>query len=115
MAKEFEAGSYWLEWTDKKEKPYCECFVPISIDKWFDRIHIKPEMNMLMQRICRKIGRLEGLTALKDRGELENINSLIGRINVMHARKMGISRWVLFIFLAVYMKMNLSWKLINLK
>lgn len=70
----------------KKEKPYCECFVPISIDKWFDRIHIKLEMNMLLQRIYQKIGRLEGLTALLEHGEVGNSSSLIGRINVMHCR-----------------------------
>lgn len=89
MAKEFEAGSYRLERTDTKEKPYCEYFVPISIDKWFDRIHIKPEMNTLLQQIYRGIGRLEGLFALMERGEAENINSLIGRINMMHCSTDG--------------------------
>lgn len=103
MAKEFEAGSYWLEWTDKKEKPYCECFVPISIDKWFDRIHIKPEMNPLLQRIYRKIGRLEGLTALMDRGKVENINSLIGRINMMHCQTDGDQLLgVMYFFSSIY-------------
>ncbi|MCD7835608.1 MAG: hypothetical protein LUG83_02920 [Lachnospiraceae bacterium] len=70
----------------KKGKPYCECFVPISIDKWFERIHIKPEMNVLLQQIYRDIGRLEGLNTLLNCEEVENINRLIGRINVMHCQ-----------------------------
>lgn len=89
MAKEFQAGSYWRERTGITEKMYCECFVPISIDKWFDRILIKPEMNALLLQIYRKIGCIEGMAALLNREEVENINSLIDRINVMHCQPNG--------------------------
>ncbi len=89
MAKDFQSGQYWLERTDTKEKLYCECFVPINIDKWFDRIRVKPEMNALLLPIYRKIGCMEGLTTLMEYGEMQDINSLIDRINVMHCQPGG--------------------------
>ncbi len=89
VVKDFQSGQYWIERTDIKEKLYCECFVPVNIDKWFDRIRVKPEMNALLLQIYRKIGRMEGLTALMEYGEMQDINSLIDRINVMHCQSDG--------------------------
>ncbi len=89
MVKDFQSGQYWLERTDIKEKLYCGCFVPINIDKWFNRIRVKPEMNALLLQIYREIGCMEGLNALKEYGEMQDINSLIDRINVMHCQPDG--------------------------
>ncbi len=89
MKKDFEAGWEVDDPTGILERPYCNCFVPINIDKWFDRIIVKPEMNALLLQIYQKVGRLEGLTSLMGNSEMQNINSLIDRINAMHCQPDG--------------------------
>lgn len=89
MKKGFESGWNVNDPTGILERPYCECFVPISIDKWFDRITIKPEMNALLLQIYRKIGCMEGLAALMEYGEMQDINSSIDRNNMMHCQPDG--------------------------
>lgn len=84
MTKEFQAGYYKIEVTDIIEKMYCKCFVPIRIDSWFDRIKIQSEYNALLLQIYRKIGHIEGMVALLKYEKVENINSLIDRINLMY-------------------------------
>ena len=89
MAKEFQAGCYKIEVTDIIEKMYCKCYVPIRIDSWFDRIKIQSEYNALLLQIYRKIGHIEGMVALLKCEEVENINSLIDRINLMYCQSDG--------------------------
>lgn len=91
--KDFEAGWNVNDPTGKLERPYGECFVPISMDKWFDRIRVKPEMNELLLQIYRKIGYMKGLVALMEYGEMQDINSLIDRINAMHCQPDGKQAW----------------------
>lgn len=45
MTKEFQAGYYKIEVTDIIEKRYCKCFIPIRIDRWFDRVQMQSEYN----------------------------------------------------------------------
>ena len=40
MEKEFQAGYYFHERIGVKENLYCECYVPISIEKWFENIRV---------------------------------------------------------------------------
>lgn len=86
MTKEFQAGYYKIEVTDIIEKMYCKCFVPIRIDRWFDRIQIQSEYNALLLQIYRKIGHIEGMVDLLNCEEIENINGLIDRINFMYCQ-----------------------------
>lgn len=38
--KDFQAGWYYNERTGMKEIFYLSCYTPVSIDKWFGRIHL---------------------------------------------------------------------------
>lgn len=82
MEKEFQAGYSFLERTGIAEKLYCECYVPVSIYKWYEQIKVSSEMEALLLQLYRKIGRLEGIIALMDSCELECINNLIDRRNI---------------------------------
>ena len=82
MKKEFQAGYSFLERTNIAEKPLCECYVPVSIDKWYGQIKVSSEMNALLLQIYRKIGQLEGVIELMDSWELECVNNLIDRKNI---------------------------------
>ena len=59
MEKDFQAGWYYNERTGMKEIFYLSCYTPVSIDKWFGRIHLNAEMKNLLLRIYHKIGKLE--------------------------------------------------------
>ena len=89
MAEEFQAGYYKIERTGILEKMYCKCFVPIRIDRWFDRVQMQSEYNALLLQIYRKIGYIEGMVTLLNYEEMENINSLIDRINLMYCQSDG--------------------------
>ena len=43
MEKDFQAGWYYNERTGMKEIFYLSCYTPVSIDKWFGRIHLNAE------------------------------------------------------------------------
>ncbi len=47
MEKNFQAGWYYNERTDMKENVYLNCYTPVNIDKWFDRIQLNSEMKNL--------------------------------------------------------------------
>lgn len=79
MEKNFQAGWYYNERTDMKERPYLNCYMPVNIGKWFDRIQLNSEMKILLLRIYQKIGNLEGICELLDKEELENTDELIYR------------------------------------
>lgn len=89
MTKEFQAGYYKIEVTDIIEKRYCKCFIPIRIDRWFDRVQMQSEYNALLMQIYRKIGHIEGMVALLNCEEVKNINSLIDRVNLMYCQPDG--------------------------
>lgn len=84
------SGCYYkIEVTDIKEKMYCKCFVPIRIDRWFNRIWTQSEYNALLLQIYRKIGHIEGMVALLNCEEIEIINRLIDRINLLYCQPDG--------------------------
>ena len=89
MAKDFQAGYYKIERTGSIETMYCKCFVPISIDRWFDKVQMQSEYNALLLQIYRKIGYIEGMVTLLNYEEAEKINSLIDRINLMYCQLDG--------------------------
>lgn len=82
MKKEFQAGYSFPERTGVVEKLYCECYVPVSIDKWYEQIKVSSEMNALLLQLYRKTGQLEGVIALMESWELECVNNLIDRKNI---------------------------------
>ena len=83
MEKNFQAGWYYNERTDMKENVYLNCYTPVNIDKWFDRIQLNSEMKNLLLKIYQKIGKLEGISELLDKEELKNTDELIDRRNLM--------------------------------
>ena len=83
MGKEFQAGWYFNERTDMKEWLYLNCYTPVNIDKWFDKIQINSKMENLLLKIYHKIGGLEGICELIDKEELKNTDDLIDRRNLM--------------------------------
>lgn len=86
MEKDFQAGWHFNEYTGMKEKLYLNCYTPVNIDKWFDRIQQNSEMKILLLKIYQKIGGLEGICELLDKGELKNTDELIDRRNLMCCR-----------------------------
>ncbi len=71
-----------MERTGIVEKLYCEYYVPVNVDKWYEQIKVSSEMNALLLRLYRKIGQLEGVIALMDSWELECVNNLVDRKNI---------------------------------
>lgn len=86
MEKDFQAGWYFNEYTGMKERLYLNCYTPVNIDKWFDRIQENSEMKNLLLKIYRKIGNLEGICELLDKEELKNTDELIDRRNLMYCQ-----------------------------
>lgn len=86
MGKDFQAGWNYDEYTDIKERFYLNCYTPVSIDKWFDRIHLKPEMGNLLLKIYHKIGMREGICELFDQEELKCTDDLTDRRNLMQCQ-----------------------------
>ena len=86
MEKDFLAGWNYDEYTGIKERLYLNCYTPVSIDKWFDRIHLKPEMENLLLKIYHKIGMLEGICGLLSKEELKCTDDLIDRCNLMRCQ-----------------------------
>jgi len=86
MGKEFQAGWNYDEYTGIKERFYLNCYTPVSIDKWFDRIHLKPEMENLLLKIYHKIGMLEGICGFLSKEELKCTDDLIDRQNLMRCQ-----------------------------
>lgn len=86
MGKDFLAGWNYDEYTGIKERLYLNCYTRVSIDKWFDRIHLKPEMENLLLKIYHKIGMLEGICGLLSKEELKCTDDLIDRCNLMRCQ-----------------------------
>ena len=89
MEKDFQAGWYYNERTGMKEIFYLSCYTPVSIEKWFGRIHLNTEMKNLLLRIYHKIGKLEGICELLDKEEIRNIGELVDRYNLMYCQLGG--------------------------
>ena len=89
MEKDFQAGWYYNERTGMKEIFYLSCYTPVSIDKWFGRIHLNAEMKNLLLRIYHKIGKLEGICELLDEEEIKNIDEMVDRYNLMYCQLGG--------------------------
>ena len=85
MGKDFQAGWHYNEYTGMKENLYLNCYTPVNIDKWFDRIQLNSEMKVLLLKIYRKIGNLEGIRELLDKEESKNTDELIDRLNLMYS------------------------------
>lgn len=83
MEKDFQAGWNYNEHTGMKERPYLNCYTPINIDKWFDRIQLNSEMKFILLKIYQKIGRLEGICEFLDKEEIKNTDEMIDRRNFM--------------------------------
>lgn len=86
MEKNFQAGWYYNERTDMKERLYLNCYTPVNIEKWFGRIQLNSEMKILLLKIYQNIGNLEGICELLDKEELKNTDELIDRRNLMCCR-----------------------------
>ena len=80
MEKNFQAGWYYNERTDMKENVYLNCYTPVNIDKWFDRIQLNSEMKNLLLKIYQKIGKLEGIFQYWNKLERLNDKRVICRI-----------------------------------
>lgn len=83
MEKDFQAGWDYNERTGMKERLYLNCYTPVNIDKWFDRIQLNSEMKNLLLKIYQRIGNLEGSCELLDKEEIKNTDELIDRWNLM--------------------------------
>jgi len=54
MGNDFQAGWDFDEHTGIKERLYLNCYTPVNIDKWFDRIQLKSEIkNFLLKIYCK--------------------------------------------------------------
>ena len=70
MQKQTQAGYSFLGRTNITEKLLCECYVLVSVAKWYGQIKVSSEMKALLLQLYRTIGSKESHINHNRRGGL---------------------------------------------